>query len=94
MTSPGGMISFVVKGGMKASRALLESVRLFVCAESLGGVESLIELPAVMTHGSIPEAMRAQLGISDGLIRISVGLEALDDLRADLSAALEAAARA
>lgn len=94
MASPGGMISFVVRGGMRASRALLESVRLFVCAESLGGVESLIELPAVMTHGSIPEAMRAQLGISDGLIRISVGLEALDDLRADLAGALEAAARA
>jgi cystathionine beta-lyase/cystathionine gamma-synthase len=91
MSGPGGMISFVVRGGMVASRALLRAVRLFTCAESLGGVESLIELPAVMTHGSVPADARARLGITDGLIRLSVGLEARDDLIADLDAALAAA---
>lgn len=91
MKAPGGMISFVVKGGAAASKALLETVKVFVCAESLGGVESLIELPAVMTHGAIPAEARAKLGISDGLIRISVGLEALEDLQADLDDALSAA---
>jgi cystathionine beta-lyase/cystathionine gamma-synthase len=94
MAAPGGMISFVVKGGLSAARALLESVRIFVCAESLGGVESLIEHPALMTHGSIPKETREALGIADGLIRISVGLEAEQDLRADLEQALAAAARA
>jgi cystathionine gamma-synthase/cystathionine gamma-lyase len=91
MSAPGGMISFVVRGGLAASRALLRTVRLFTCAESLGGVESLIELPAVMTHGSIPADARARLGITDGLIRLSVGLEAREDLIADLDAALAAA---
>ncbi|GAB4213648.1 MAG: cystathionine gamma-synthase [Sandaracinaceae bacterium] len=91
MKGPGGMITFVVRGGEEAARALLRTVRIFVCAESLGGVESLIELPAVMTHGSIPKAQREALGISDGLIRISVGLEDEGDLRADLSRALDAA---
>ena len=90
MAGPGGMISFVVKGGLPKARALLETVRLFVCAESLGGVESLIEHPALMTHGSIPEETRAAIGISDGFIRISVGLEAEQDLRADLERALAA----
>ena len=94
MKGPGGMISFVVKGGAAAARALLETVRVFVCAESLGGVESLIELPAVMTHGAIPAAQRAALGITDGFIRISVGVEDEGDLRADLERALAAAARA
>jgi len=94
MKGPGGMISFVVKGGEKASRALLKTVRIFVCAESLGGVESLIELPCVMTHGSIPKAQREALGISDGLIRISVGIEDEADLRRDLEAALDAARNA
>lgn len=94
MKAPGGMISFVIRGGLPAARALLSTVRVFVCAESLGGVESLIEHPAIMTHGSVPADARAALGIADGLIRISVGLEAEDDLRADLAAALEAAARA
>jgi cystathionine beta-lyase/cystathionine gamma-synthase len=93
MSGPGGMISFVVRGGMAASRALLRTVSVFVCAESLGGVESLIELPAVMTHGSVPAETRAKLGISDGLIRISVGLEAVEDLQADLERALAAARR-
>ncbi|MFN9813661.1 MAG: cystathionine gamma-synthase [Deltaproteobacteria bacterium] len=91
MKGPGGMISFVVKGGERAARALLETVSIFACAESLGGVESLIELPAVMTHGAIPAAQRAALGIVDGFIRISVGLEDEGDLRADLARALEAA---
>ncbi len=93
MRGPGGMISFVVVGGMPAARALLEQVQLFVCAESLGGVESLIEHPALMTHGSVPAETRAQLGITDGLIRLSVGLEAEADLRADLEQALSCAAR-
>jgi cystathionine beta-lyase/cystathionine gamma-synthase len=91
MSSPGGMITFVVKGGMPAAHALLAAVRVFVCAESLGGVESLIEHPGSMTHGSVPPDARAALGIDDGLIRISVGLEAEEDLRADLAAALDAA---
>ncbi|MGE0789146.1 MAG: cystathionine gamma-synthase [Sandaracinaceae bacterium] len=91
MSGPGGMISFVVAGGLPAARALLRAVRIFACAESLGGVESLIEHPAIMTHGSVPPAARAALGIDDGLIRISVGLEALDDLRDDLAQALAAA---
>ncbi len=94
MTAPGGMISFVVRGGLPAARRLLSSVQIFVCAESLGGVESLIEHPALMTHGSIPVDIRQSLGIHDGLIRISVGLEAESDLRADLEQALQAAAGA
>jgi cystathionine beta-lyase/cystathionine gamma-synthase len=94
MKGPGGMISFVVKGGLPAARALLGAVEIFVCAESLGGVESLIELPAVMTHGSIPAEQRAALGIHDGLIRISCGVEAEADLQADLARALDAASRA
>jgi len=66
----------------------LRRTELFVCAESLGGVESLIEHPASMTHGSIPKAQRRRIGIADGLIRLSVGLEAEPDLRADLHQAL------
>jgi cystathionine beta-lyase/cystathionine gamma-synthase len=93
MKTPGGMISFVVRGGLPAARRLLGAVRIFVCAESLGGIESLIEHPAIMTHGSVPPENRAKLGIVDGLIRISVGLEALEDLREDLAGALAAASR-
>jgi cystathionine gamma-lyase len=88
MRGPGGMISFVVKGGLPAARKLLESVKIFVCAESLGGVESLIEHPALMTHGSVPPEIRETLGIVGGLLRLSVGLEAEEDLRADLAQAL------
>ena len=88
MKTPGGMISFVIKGASgtvaERSQRFLSSLKVFTCAESLGGVESLIELPAVMTHASVPAETRAQLGIDDGLIRISVGLEAVDDLVADL----------
>lgn len=90
MRAPGGMISFVVRGGLEAADRLLKTVRIFVCAESLGGVESLIEQPAIMTHASVPKENRERLGIADGLIRISVGLEGLDDLKADLGRALEA----
>jgi cystathionine gamma-lyase len=88
MKTPGGMISFVIKGAggtvAERSQKFLSSLKVFTCAESLGGVESLIELPAVMTHASVPAETRAALGIDDGLIRISVGLEAADDLIADL----------
>ncbi len=84
----GGMVSAVVKGGLPAAKRVLEKTKVFTLAESLGGVESLIELPAVMTHASIPAAQRAKLGISDGLIRLSVGIEDVDDLLADLEQAL------
>jgi cystathionine gamma-lyase len=84
----GGMISCVVKGGLEPSRRVLERTKLFSLAESLGGVESLIEHPAIMTHASIPPAARAALGIADGLIRLSVGVEDKDDLIADLERAL------
>jgi cystathionine gamma-synthase/cystathionine gamma-lyase len=88
MALPGGMLSIVVRGGQRAARRLLERVELFLCAESLGGVESLIEHPASMTHASVPERVRATLGIEAGLIRLSIGLEAEADLRADLEQAL------
>ena len=88
MKRPGGMISFVIKGGLEASRRMLEAVEVFSLAESLGGVESLIEHPAIMTHASIPKEMRQARGIDDGLIRISVGIESLDDLMDDLEQAL------
>jgi cystathionine gamma-lyase len=89
----GGMLSFVIRGGLPAARAFLESVRIFACAESLGGVESLIEHPAIMTHASIPEAQRAALGIADGLIRVSVGIEHVEDLLADLARGFAACPR-
>jgi len=91
MSGGGGMITFFVKGGLENSRRLLENVRLFACAESLGGVESLIDHPAIMTHASLPEATRKSLGISDTLVRLSVGIEALDDLKSDLDFALSKA---
>ncbi|WP_421932252.1 cystathionine gamma-synthase [Phenylobacterium sp.] len=84
----GGMMSVVVDGGLEASRSVLEKTRLFTLAESLGGVESLIEHPAIMTHASIPADTRRRLGIHDGLIRLSVGIEDADDLIADLDQAL------
>jgi len=90
MTGGGGMITFVMKGGLERARKMLESVKIFALAESLGGVESLIEHPALMTHASIPAEIRAELGISDGLIRLSVGIEDGDDLIADLEQALRA----
>ena len=86
----GGMISVVIKGGMEAAKAMLERTHLFALAESLGGVESLIELPALMTHATIPQEERRARGIVDGLVRLSVGVEDVGDLRADLEAALSA----
>lgn len=84
----GGIISAVVKGGLPAATKMLERCELFALAESLGGVESLIEHPAIMTHASIPADKRAELGISDGFIRLSVGVEDVNDLIAELGAAL------
>ena len=84
----GGMITIFLKGGIAESRRFLEAVHLFALAESLGGVESLIEHPAIMTHASIPEATRTQLGISDSLVRLSVGIEHVEDLWKDLEHAL------
>ncbi len=88
MSGFGGMITFVVKGGLPTAKRVLEKVKIFACAESLGGVESLIEHPAIMTHASIPAEMRAKTGIVDGLIRVSVGIEHVDDLIRDLDQAL------
>ena len=88
MSGFGGMISFEVTGGLSKARQVVERTRLFTLAESLGGVESLIELPALMTHASIPAEARQAHGVSDGLIRISVGLEDPDDLISDLDRAL------
>jgi cystathionine gamma-lyase len=85
----GGMVTTVLKGGLAASRRFLERCTLFTLAESLGGVESLIEHPAIMTHASLPEDVRAGLGIDEGLVRLSVGIEAVDDLIAELKYALE-----
>jgi cystathionine gamma-lyase len=84
----GGIISAEVKGGIRAARKMLERCELFALAESLGGVESLIEHPGIMTHASIPPATRKRLGISDGLIRLSVGVEDVEDLRSELGRAL------
>jgi cystathionine gamma-lyase len=86
----GGMLTFVLRGGLPAARTFLENVRIFACAESLGGVESLIEHPAIMTHASVPPETRKALGIDDGFIRVSCGVENGDDLVADLDRALKA----
>jgi cystathionine beta-lyase/cystathionine gamma-synthase len=88
MRAFGGMISAELAGSLDDARRFLERCRLFALAESLGGVESLIEHPALMTHASVPPEVRAALGISDTLVRLSVGIEAADDLIADLAAAL------
>ena len=84
----GGMISIELKGGIEESRRFLERCELFALAESLGGVESLIEHPAIMTHASVPRDARLALGITDTLCRLSIGIEALEDLRSDLQRAL------
>ncbi|HRG17284.1 MAG TPA: PLP-dependent aspartate aminotransferase family protein [Pseudomonadota bacterium] len=84
----GGMISIVVKGGLKAARRMMERCQIFGLAESLGGVESLVNHPAIMTHASVPPEKRKALGISDALVRLSVGVEDVADLRADLEQAL------
>jgi cystathionine gamma-lyase len=84
MSGFGGIVTFFIKGGLEESRAFLERCRIFALAESLGGVESLVDHPAIMTHASVPAEKRAALGISDQLIRLSVGIEDLDDLIGDL----------
>ncbi len=86
----GGMISFYLRGDLDAARRFLQAVKVFTLAESLGGVESLIEHPAIMTHASVPKANREKLGIADGFIRVSVGVEHVDDLIADLDRAFSA----
>jgi cystathionine beta-lyase/cystathionine gamma-synthase len=86
-----GMLSFALAGGLPAAKEVVRRTRLFTLAESLGGVESLIELPAAMTHASLPPERRAEIGIADGLIRLSAGIEDCDDLIADLEQALAAA---
>jgi len=85
----GGMITFFLKGGIKESKKWLETVKLFALAESLGGVESLVDHPAIMTHASIPKKIREDLGIMDNLIRLSVGIEDVDDLIEDLENAFK-----
>ena len=84
----GCLFFFVVRGGEAVARRVVRDAQLFTLAESLGGVESLIELPALMPHASIPAERRAELGLDDGLIRLSVGIEDAEDLIADLDAAL------
>lgn len=88
MNGFGGMISVEIKGGLEGAKKFLERTEIFSLAESLGGVESLIEHPAIMTHASIPPEVREEIGISDGLVRLSVGIEALEDLTGDLEKAL------
>lgn len=89
MSAFGGMISIVVKGGEAAAKAMLERTELFALAESLGGVESLIEYPPIMTHATIPADERRARGIVDGFVRLSVGIEDVEELRADLDRALQ-----
>jgi len=88
MAAGGGMVSAIVKGGKEAALRMLERCQIFTLAESLGGVESLIEHPGIMTHASVPEEVRSEIGISDALIRLSVGVEDVSDLVADLEQAL------
>ena len=90
MRGHGGMISFDLKGGFDACKRLLKRLRVFTVAESLGGVESLIEHPASMTHASVPRNVRLERGIGDGLVRVSVGIEDVDDLLADLKSGFQA----
>tara|TARA_A100001388_G_scaffold22601_1_gene14820 strand:- start:16269 stop:17435 length:1167 start_codon:yes stop_codon:yes gene_type:complete len=88
MNGFGGIISMNIKGGLEKSKRFLEQTKIFALAESLGGVESLIEHPALMTHASLPKDRRDAIGISDGLVRLSVGIESLDDLIEDIEQAL------
>lgn len=94
MRGPGGVLAFSLRGGVPAGRAMMDAVRLCVLAVSLGGVESLIQHPASMTHASMGADARAQAHIGDGLVRLSVGIEHVDDILSDLEQALEAAAKA
>ena len=91
MAGFGGMVSFDLEGDLAAARRFLENTRLFALAESLGGVESLVNHPAIMTHATVPKQQREALGVTDTLIRLSVGVEDVDDLIADLETALAAA---
>jgi cystathionine gamma-lyase len=88
MNGFGGMITVVLKGGLKSATTFLERTKLFALAESLGGVESLIEHPAIMTQASVPSYLRKELGIEEGLVRLSVGIESVEDLLDDLDQAL------
>ena len=88
MSGFGGIVTFFIKGGLEEARSFLERCEVFALAESLGGVESLVDHPAIMTHASVPAEKRRALGISDQLIRLSVGIEAVDDLIGDLDQAL------
>jgi len=90
MSGFGGMVSFDLKGDLGAARRFLENTRLFALAESLGGVESLVNHPAIMTHATVPKETRERLGVTDTLIRLSVGIEDVDDLIEDLRTALDA----
>jgi len=85
-----GMITFYLKGGLPEARRFLEATKLFVCAESLGAVECLMEHPGLMTHASVPAEVRAELGIDDSMIRLSVGVEHIDDILNDITRALDA----
>jgi cystathionine gamma-lyase len=86
----GGMVTIFVKGGLEGAKRFCERTELFALAESLGGVESLVNHPAIMTHASVPPERRAQLGLFDNLVRLSVGVEDGDDLRRDIARALDA----
>jgi len=86
----GGVVSFVIKGGLDESKKFLNALKIFVLAESLGSVESLAEHPALMTHFSVPAEMRKLLGIEDGFLRLSVGIEDIEDLIQDLDSAFKA----
>jgi cystathionine beta-lyase/cystathionine gamma-synthase len=88
MSEFGGIVTFFIDGDLEDARRFLENCRLFALAESLGGVESLVDHPAIMTHASVPPEKRQALGIDDRMIRLSVGIEACEDLIADLDRAL------
>ena len=91
MTGAGGMVSLYLEGGLEQSKRVSENVRVFQLAESLGAVESLVNHPAIMTHASVPPDVRDELGITDAMLRLSVGIEAESDLLADLEQAIAAA---
>ena len=88
-TGHGGMLSFEIEGGLEEAKQFLENLKVFALAESLGGVESLIEHPSLMTHASVPKEIREQVGLTDSLIRVSVGIEHIDDLIADFDQAFQ-----
>lgn len=93
MSGPGGMLSFELRGSVEAANEFASRTRIFTLAESLGGVESLCEVPASMTHASIPASVRREQGLADGLVRLSVGIEHIDDLMHDVNQALDCARR-